>query len=47
MPELSGLAYPPAILINNRVASIYILVLKPLVDVGIYGQRLCGYNVSD
>ena len=30
--KLSGLAYLLAILINSRVASVYILVLKSLID---------------
>ena len=33
--KLSSLVYPPAILINSRVAGIYILVLKLLIDLAI------------
>ena len=33
--RLSGLAYLLAILINGRVANIYILVLKSLIDLAI------------
>ena len=33
--KLSGLACPPAVLINGRVAGVYILVLKLLIDLAI------------
>ena len=36
MLKPSGLAYPPAILINSKVASVYILVLKSLIDLAIW-----------